>query len=83
MFHYASINITFSPYVTLPYLIKISFQLEKAKHSEYERRMVIPRLQTLYDLGALNEEQQDSFGELLWEHIRNDMNMDKFEHNVV
>lgn len=49
--------------------------LEKAKHSEYERRMVIPRLQTLYDLGALNEEQQDSFGELLWEHIRNDMNM--------
>lgn len=49
--------------------------LEKAKHSEYERRMAIPRLQTLYDLGALNEEQQESFGELLWEHIRNDINM--------
>lgn len=49
--------------------------LEKAKHSEYERRMVIPRLQTLYDLGILNEEQQDFFGELLWEHIRNDINM--------
>lgn len=29
----------------------------------------------MYDLGVLNEEQKDSFGELLWEHIRNDINM--------
>lgn len=49
--------------------------LEKANHSEYERRMTIPRLQTLYDLGVLNGEQQKSFGELLWKHIRNDINM--------
>lgn len=52
--------------------------LEKANHSEYERRMSIPRLQTLYTLGILNEEQQDLFGRLLWEKVKEDTNMPDF-----
>lgn len=52
--------------------------LEKATHSEYEWRMIIPRLQTLYDLKILEEKYQRDFGELLWSRILKDTNMPDF-----
>lgn len=52
--------------------------LEKATHSEYEWKMIIPRLQTLFDLEILEEKYQSAFGELLWSRIGEETNLPDF-----